>query len=311
MYLDKLATIFLSFCLASCSYFKRDNKPDESTTGRSDALISKKAFYCEQGKILLNERGFMDNECDSLLFTSLWSVACGPVSMQSWEDVNEPGKWHRNPNRDCYLPETGPNGSASSISRDMFLGLWHHLWSIGDKENIREIRQYGEAHNWIMGDAKDNETLLSRCLLTPQLISLLQDMDGSAKLVDDSADALPLNTGYRAHLDVLRILLSGRVRGAISDSELATLKGQAERQPNNALFVAAYELYVGGTRAVELLLDTKYFPSERLPKATDYCTTYLFSRDEGTSDWQPCGEAPVRQHDGTDFVFAAWVALGG
>jgi hypothetical protein len=298
-------------CVTSCSYFQRDNKAED--TAPNEALAAKKAFYCEQGKRILAERGFMDDRCDSLLFTSLFATACGGVDLSAWEDPALPGKWHRNPQRDCFI-NGAPNGSASTISRDMFLGLFHHLWSTKDKQNIREIVEYGQANNWIMGEAKDNETLISRCLMTPQLISIAKDMNGALLgLTQDgqgSDDAIGVNTGFRAHLDVLRVLLSGRVRGAISDIELKTLKDQAERQPLNALYVAAYEKYTGGTKAHSLLLDEKHFPGDRLPTSADHCINYLHSRDESDSDWQPCPEEN-KVHDGTDFVFAAWVALGG
>ena len=292
-----------SISLVSC---KRDNRPVESTT--SDELAAKKAFYCEQGKRVLSERGFMDDKCDSLLFTSLWAVACEPsFSVQEWEDPEFPGKWHRNPERDCYL-NGAPNGAASSISRDMMLGLWHLLWSKQDKDNIRDLIAYGEKNNWVMGEAKDLETLISRATLSPQLISLLYAMEGSAELTQQSDDAIGVNTGFRAHLDVLRILLNSRVRGAISDLELGTLKAQAERQPHNALFVGAYEKFKGGSKAIDLLLSEKHFPKDKLPNNHDqHCINYLFSRDEESEDWVPCKDEPFKEHDGTDFVFAAWV----
>lgn len=303
--------LLLTLLLSSCSYFDRDNKAKEVTP--SEALTAKKEFYCNEAQRIFSERTFMDDRCDSLLFTSLYSVACGPIDLSSYE--GEPGKWYRNPARDCFI-NGAPNGSASTISRDMFLGLFHHLWSTKDGQNVSEIVAYGQANNWIMGEAKDNETLLSRCLLTPQLISIVKEMDsallGLTQLRQSSDDAVGVNTGFRAHLDILRILLSGRVRGAISDSELKTLKDQAERQPNNALYVAAYEKYTGGAKAISLLLDEKHFPGDRLPNNhQEHCINYLHSRDSDDSDWLPCTNEEKKEHDGTDFVFAAWVVLDG
>lgn len=299
----------LLISLLAFSACKRDNEPVESTT--SEALANKKAFYCAEGKRVLSERGFMDDKCDSLLFTSLWAVACEPsFSVQEWEDPEFPGKWHRNPQRDCYL-NGAPNGAASSISRDMMLGLWHLLWSKQDKDNIRDLIAYGEKNNWVMGEAKDLETLISRATLSPQLISLLYAMEGGAALTQQSDDAIGVNTGFRAHLDVLRILLNSRVRGAISDFELGTLKAQADRQPHNALFVGAYEKFKGGSKAIDLLLSEKHFPKDKLPNNHEqHCINYLFSRDEESEDWVPCKDEPFKEHDGTDFVFAAWV-IGG
>jgi hypothetical protein len=109
-------------------------------------------------------------------------------------------------------------------------------------------------------------------------------------------------------LDVLRILLNGRVYGAITDAEKGVLKAQAERQPMNALYVAAYEKYHGGSKAHGLLLDESHFPGDRLPTSAEHCQNYLFSRDQESDDWKPCAEA--HEHDGADFVFAAWIALG-
>jgi hypothetical protein len=233
--------------------------------------------------------------------------------MGAWENPDKPGQWHRDPDRSCFL-NGAPNGSASSISRDMFLGLWHSLWETKDKANVDEIVAYGEANNWIMGEAKDNETLLSRCLLTPQLISTLLGMrdklSGAVALRRGEDDAIGINTGFRAHLDVLRILLNHKVFGAITDIEKYTLTEQAKRQPNNALFVAASEKFNGGTAALDLLLDSSHFPDDRLPNNHDeHCINYLHSRDEESSDWQPCKEEPLHVHDGTDFVFAASLFL--
>jgi hypothetical protein len=302
-------------CVSSCSYFQRDNKAEDSAP--NEALAAKKAFYCEQGKRVLAERGFMDDRCDSLLFTSLFATACGGVDLSAWEDPALPGKWHRNPERDCYLPETGPNGSASSISRDMFLGLFHQLWKTKDLANTSEIVKYGENNKWVMGEAKDDETLVSRCLFTPQLISLVYDLETAIKgrkLTNDpsSADAGPLNTGFRAHLDILRIHLSGLIRGGLTDSELATVEAQASRQPRNALFAALAAKY--GKRSPEqayaILLDESLYPASHLPTNGNRCINYLNSRDQDGADWLPCPEEGLKEHDGTDFVFAASILDG-
>jgi len=283
-------------------------------SGASEAVAAKKAFYCEQGKRLYAERGFFDDRCDSLLFTSLWSVACGPLDLSSYE--GEPGKWYRNPERDCFI-NGAPNGSASTISRDMFLGLWHHFVKAKDLSNTQELIAYGEKNAWVMGEAKDDETLVSRCLLTPQLISLLFDLESYLKgrrLTDEpgSADAGAINTGFRAHLDILRLHLSGLIRGGLTDSELSTVEAQASRQPRNALFVALAAKY--GKRSAEeaysILLDGSLYPATHLPTTGERCINYLNSRDQESSDWLPCPQEGLKEHDGTDFVFAASILDG-
>jgi hypothetical protein len=267
------------------------------------------------GAKVLADKGFMDDRCDSLLFTALYSTACDEVDLTSWEEPELPGKWHRNPQRDCFVNGT-PNGSASTISKDMFLGLWHYQLSYNKAQDVAETVAYGKAHNWQMGEGKDAATVLSRTVLTPELIFLLEALNhklngGALMLQDGSADAVGTLTGYQAHLQVLKILLQHRVRGAISNGELSSLKSQAERQPDNALYVASYERFAGGSRAVDILLDSPHFPDDRLPNNhSEHCTSYLHSRDQqNLNDWAPCPGEDFREHDGTDFVFAAWVIL--
>lgn len=308
--------LILTLLLSSCSYFERDNKAKDIEP--SEAVKSKKEFYCNEGKRIIAEKFFMDDRCDSLLFTSLWSSSCGPIDLSSWEDPEYPGKWHRNPARDCFI-NGAPNGSASSISRDMFLGLFHNLYKTKDLANTRDIIAYGTKNQWVMGEAKDSETLVSRCLLTPQLISLLMDLEtklsGGSLLRGDptSADATPINTGFRSHLDLLRIHLSGLIRGGLTDSEVSTIEAQYKRQPRNALFAALAVKYGKAPyeAAAAILLDETLYPATRLPNTGDRCINYLNSRDqEDDTDWKPCTEAPLKEHDGTDFVFAASILDG-
>jgi len=307
--------LILIMMLSGCSYFQRDNKAKEVEA--SEAVASKKAFYCEQGKLFYEKNGFMDERCDSLLYTALWSASCGPLDLSAWEDPEKPGKWHRNPQRDCFL-NGQPNGSASTISRDMLLGLFHSLYKTKDLANVAEIVTYGEANQWVMGEAKDEVTLASRCLLTPGLISLLYDLKTSLSrsLINgepNSDDAWPINTGFRSHLDMLNIHLAGLLRGGLTNSELALVEAQANRQPHNAFFVALSAKY--GKRpasdAYAALLDESIYPSTRLPNSKDRCINYLNSRDQEGADWLPCPpEEGLKEHDGTDFVFAASILDG-
>jgi hypothetical protein len=346
--------LLLTICL-TFSACKRDNKSVE--TDVSSEVAAKKAFYCSEGKRVFDEIGFMDDKCDSLLYTSLWSASCLPeLSIQDWEDPDSPGKWHRNPQRDCFL-DGKPNGAASSISRDMMLGLWHKLVKNKDLANVKDLIEYGKKNNWVMGEAKDNETLVSRAMLSPQLISLLYDIESKlsgANLtgekdkqvelasahatylvtgsylttsaltetqtnllqdflpIQESDDALPINTGFRAHLDILRIHLSGLVRGGITDGELETIKAQIKRQPRNALFAAVGAKYgvAKATTVHALLFDESIYPADRLPTTKDRCIGYINARNQESDDWKPCPNEGIKEHDGTDLVFAASIIDG-
>lgn len=294
--------LLLTLLLAACGSHRAT--PQQPATD----LRNKRTFYCEDGKKLLAERHHMDDEGDSALFTALFLTAC--PSQHTLDQWHVGGKWYRNPAHDAY-----PRISASSWSRDMTLGVmlyWERHKRLAD---VQDFIKFGEQHKWDMcgGEAENIEVTVSRCMLSPQLIQMLYDLErrlSGEKPTPQLALTAP-NTGFRAHLDVLRVILAGRIYGFISDGELEILRSQAERQPHNALFVAAYERYGGPQRAEQLLLRGDHFPADRLPNNhSEHCINYLFSRDEDSEDWRPCVDEPLKTHDGTDFVFAVSV-LGG
>lgn len=195
----------------------------------------------------------------------------------------------------------------------MLLGLMFYAWKTKNKAHVDGLVAYGEAHSWFMGDAVDYKTQVSRTLMTPQLIDLLYMIQSRLALQEpdpETADAFYVSRGYQAHLDVIRILLEGSVKGTVSGTQAMILKAQADREPENALFMAAAARY-GKTEpqyAANILLDSSHFPNSRLPSKAEHCEPYLFQRDKG-ADWEPCG-AETELHDGVEFVVAAAVLDG-
>lgn len=308
--------------LMGCS---RDNKPSPPTPSpRFDELRAKQKLYCELSKESYLANKFVVGRCDGLLFTSIHGLVCDYVSIDSFESDSEPGRYYRSPTRDCFV-DGEPNGSDSTISKDMMLGLMHSLWYHKKDEEIKQVIDYGRNNNWFMGDAGDLKTKVSKTLLSPNLISLLYDMQSELapepgeleELLDESKQQVIVNTGYRAHLQVMRIILEGRVRGGINDLKFEALKQQTERVPKNGLFHAAYNHFKDGDqrRAIDIALDTTYFPDDKLPNNHEnYCTGYLFQRDEvknGTinQDWVPCPERAFELHNGTDFLALTWLVF--
>lgn len=308
--------IVIGCIITSALGCRREHKasPEANPDSRLEA---KRQLYCDLSAGLVAERNYVVGKCDGLLFASLRGIACGDGGISEFQNSN--GQWFRNREHDCFVPTNVPpnQGADSTISRDMILGAMSHMWFEKNAAQIDSTIAYGKANDWVMGQAKDDATLISKCLLSPNLISVLFDIQskiaGAASLVrtDESDDALPINTGFRAHLDVVGILLKGDLYGAITDGELGTLKAQAERQPRNALFVASHALYSGGDQsaAMDLLLNGSQFPADRLPTSADSCSDYLWSDDDEPKDWAPC-PGSNHQYDGTDFIVAAAVASG-
>lgn len=286
------------------------------------AFAEKYANYIEWSKGELDEYGFARG-CDGLLFTGLYVSAGSDVSDYTQaEDPGSPGRWYRNAERTC-----GVNGeSGSTISRDMLLGLAKALWHRQDVENAKEVLLYAENNNFKMGDGD-----LSRVMMSPSLYATFQAIvakapgstvpmpprvenpdpnAGEMSLTQESADALLIQTGYRAHLTVVHIYLRGLIYGGITELEMRILKAQAERQPRNALYRAVYQRFSNGRQdeAIKLLMDEAFFPSDRLPSTAEYCTDYLYQRDDLAKDWAPCPEE-IKSHNGIDWLFAASVVL--
>ena len=312
----RLIFFTIAFLFCDC---KRDNKPKADVPSISiDHLLQKKAKYCELGAAHGDSKAWTISSCDSLEYAALWGTACGEIPIEGFMSVTEPGKWFRTTAQDCFV-DGKDNGSDSTISRDMFRGLYHYFLQHEKIDLVRDTIGYGEDHNWIMGEAKDTETLVSKCLLSPGMINELYNTETylepqfGGKLDDEKQEEFSIeNTGFRAHLDVLGIVYRGRLHGAITDSELKTLEHQAARQPENAVYQFALYLYKPTHDlglALQILQSEQYFPSDRLPTTADRCVDYLFSHDKNDPDWLPCPEKNETL-PGVDLVWAISILDG-
>lgn len=303
-----ILTIFL--LVTSCATQSNEAHFEKDANAK---IADKRALYCELSEAKFKERGWAVGECDGLLFTALRGIGCGN-DVAAFEDSVEPGRWYRNPKHDCFIPDkVGEQGSDSTISKDMYVGLSAYLAHSKGVDIAARTVSYGQSRSWIVGEAKDTVTLASKCFIVPQLQNVFRKIAGENQLAPSNDDAIGISTGFRAHLDVLAILVRGKLDGQISNFDLAVLKEQAKRQPRNALYQAAKARYDDGdyNPALEILNDETLFPEKSLPNNhQNYCTDYLFQRDESDGDWKTCPEEQFSTHDGTDFIFASAI-IGG
>ena len=298
--------------LTSCASTGNEGHIEKSP---NEKLSEKRKLYCELAASRVAERGYAVSECDGLLFTSLHSISCDGPGVDRFESEVEPGRFFRDPSHSCFDPsQVGEQGSDSTISKDMLIGLTAYAVAARKPEIIKRALDYGAANNWIVGDAKDPLTLASKCIITPSLRSLMQTAAGM-ELTDIQSDdgMVGIATGYEAHLQVLAILIKGKAKGSISHLDLAILKEQAKRQPRNAMFQAAQARYNDGdfSKVYELLNDEQLFPAKQLPNNhQNYCTDYLWQRDDNEDNWGKCPVEDFKEKDGTDLIFAAAI-IGG
>lgn len=300
---------FLTIHLLSCKNWN-DKKPSSADAAIAERLQAKADLYLKLAKV--DENGWItDTKCDGLLFNSLYGVAGGRPDILL--AMGDSGVWYRHWRHDCY-----PDGSASTISRDMFAGLFIWIFKHKKIDLIDQIIAYGESHvsdfqTWIMGEGDPFRTRL-RLDGMGAAYEIRYKLGGA----DHNLRHLPIPRfdidGYEEHLQVLNILLWGLLRGEkINDGDLKSLKRSVEKSPENALFQAVYHRYLDGDQsaAIAILLDEKLFPSDRLPSTLDHNGFYLWEREKEAREWQaPPMSEPIKEHSGVDFLFVKAIVLG-
>lgn len=286
-----------------------------------ELLKSKLDSYVKWSAELRNEHGFVPL-CDSVLFSSLSMTGGSKVAIKHAESA---GRWWRRTEKECYNNETinfKSPGSNSDVSKDMFVGvLWgmleSHRLKVEPRHNIVKRLErtiaYGKSKNWVMGRGPVSETFLTPPLRR-DLADLLYKWGGKNHRVmrayphiwDSGRD------GYPAHLQMVRILARKYIDGKIPRAALERIKEHYARAPYNAFYSFMYHCFTDKdfTEPAKLLLDRNLFPWARLPEQrADRCSNYLWERDRGTGDYEPCNQFKARAHDGVDYIFVAGLIL--
>jgi len=308
----------LAFLLAvGCGGCGTEKKKEEKKADLSELLPiieERKAFYLAQSLQKKDGYGWdINSKCDGLLFNSLWAVAGAPINIEMARDSS--GKWYRHASQSCYKE----GGATSEISRDMILGLLLYIWEYKRLDIIQALIKYGEAHNWRMGEGDKTKTGI-RVNLKATIFELQYRLGGGDSLHRAWPQAwdkpvpfslAAMKPGYETHLQILHIYIRGLITERISVREYDLLKHYTNREPRNALYSAVFHLFTDSNMLgpVNLLLDTSLFPASHLPTNLQYCTEYLFQRDQYSDSWRSC---PIQKsHTGIDWLFAFSVIMKG
>lgn len=273
-----------------------------------DEVEIKRDKYMKLMKEVADSYGFIEHErCDALLFTGL--VGAVGFKTQITRAMNKDGSWERRRvDKPCY-----PHGSRSTISRDMFLGLFWYIWRNQRLDLAEELYDYGTKHNWIMGKGD-----VSRIYLTPglqaTLAEIIYQLGGSNhSIVRNSPQFWTKGLGgYQAHLEVLHILLRGELIGSITSTMRKTLCDLCSRHMDNHLYTTAKARYSSdqrsanflGTIAAAGLDDIDLWPRDRLPSDADRSSRWIFENNDRTK-----GTDPTVGHTGGDLVFCGSLIL--
>lgn len=338
--------MFLVLCLfflSSCSSLEKDNEP--KTPVAQEMVKAKLDIYRPLVRENFDSYGLVvmgESIGDSALFSCL-ARASGAADFDPLILLKD-GKPVRHPE---HKPAELPNSKGSRgtpISKDMVNGiLWcaYDLIRNGDTDRASELLsqmiEFGKKHKlsvvgevgWLYCTEEDrqfyqitDDDWLGKCFMPPAVVKDIYRVAKKAGLPCDNdcqfystigANIPNDRTGFERHLGVLTTIRNGFVDGAINDNSLEMLKRAAEAEPRNALYNAAYHIFGDGNQEVAFrgLMDETLFPSTELPTQKNYCTDYLFQRDEaGNKDWLPCPEKAEGKGRGVEFIFAASLALG-
>lgn len=279
-------------------------KPKQETYDISliEQLKQKHELYLQLLPQVQDKHGYVDTDhCDALLFTGLLGTVT-EVAIEASRD--DSGAWYRRPiERPCY-----PDSSASTISRDMLIGLIWYSYKNNRLDLLEQLFEYGLEHNWIMGKGD-----IARTYFTPSMQSLLArviyKMGGTNHMLYRSIPIIISKVNdYQAHLAMLQILLLAEVTGYTRYFEV--IQYNYNRNPKNALFSYMYHRFYDGdqTETITNLLNTTYYPADKLPTDCDRGESWLHQRDYG-SDWEPDNKCTGKKHSGGDFLFISNMLL--
>lgn len=289
------------FKVVACFNFQgslKKQKPGSLGKDQFDRLSAKVNLYKELMKKHQDQFGFiMTDKCDSTLYSGLVGSAGAKVDIGAAKSTN--GYWERRPLNPCYK-----NGSGSSFSRDMLIGLLWWIWRNKDLELAKELYAHFKKNNYVMG-LGDPSRLLVMSGLEGTLAEIIFRLGGKNHfLARRQKQSWPKNlSGYEEHLLVLHALLLGEVQGGLQSKASDAL----EHYGKDSCFAVskfAYALYFTGNLnpAAECLLDERFWPSDRLPTNKDRSADWLHTQDN-PKDYQPSTDSDVREFAGADLVF--------
>lgn len=256
--------LLITLLLLSCD--KGDTKPP-NPNGRLIELIEKRKEILED---LPWTNWPTPEDCDGALWAG--QAKAGGSNVTKLSLAYEGGKPFRRPSHDCFI-DGKDNGSKSTTSNDMSLGLLWGLWYDRDVTQIRKVVDYGENNNWVMGEPFPEQT--SRVLMSYNLrilyskaLHLFTNGQFENFFFDKEPKLARQDSDYQAHLSSMIILLYEDMQRAHGFTLVAPIawidiaRHHVKKFPDAAIHKAAVGLYTGDlSDAIDQLLDDDKAPS--------------------------------------------------
>ena len=317
--------------ITACSYnpFAK-NEPNDTGSPMRDQLIKKYNVYKGLYGTRLDKYNMIagpGKTGDSLLFSCLGEYATG-IRVDLESTITPEGRPLRH-------PEISPEISKTPISRDMVIGLMFCLINRPSSEALpilEKLISFGRSNFWdLCGDAEEYNISagyrLGRCQMNDAVLSTIFEMaklkgfdcDAGCKTIT-SIDITNILSGenkeaYVRHLYSIHVYIRAKIMGFARTVAVKSVESHFEKEYNNGIYGAVSAKYgsVHPDKVYHLLLNEDYFPNKRLPTSEEFCTHYLYQRDQfgvDYKDWVPCTEGTEYEvYDGVDFLLASKIIL--
>jgi len=241
-----ISSILALLLVAACG--RHDDGPADKTI-----LEQAKPYYDEA---CASYQPSQTPRCDRATFVASQTTLCGDHYGLAQYEIT-PGQWMRD-TTECY-----PDESKSQCSRDTYLWVMFDAYKRGDFARLQRIKDYGEAHDWVMCVGDDD-----RVSIKP-LVSLLNKILDGQNLVGE-ADAMPDDldvvtkalAGFRGHLVAGYLWFRGDVLHGLTTN--VTLRLIKEETPASPWFSSLFHRFdskdtdQGGTLELLKVADGDY-----------------------------------------------------
>jgi hypothetical protein len=245
VYMLRILLVFLVLFQFSCG------SHNSQTTQSMSALqqAENKAVFYKQG---ISDAIFASDRCDELAFRPYLTIAGITQDLSPWENN---GRWYRNRSSDapCY-----PNYSPGTISFDGLIAVFHHIWTVKDKDMLNRYIAYSSAHYWVVGDG-----LYSNQILTYPIVTHMVAKMGLINIpsLDDILQS------YKGHLLASYIYLEGRMNGKLDEAEYQAAESLFNSNNQDPMYSALWHRFSDGIQddTLTLLLNRPEFPATIIP----------------------------------------------
>lgn len=251
----KYLTLVIFLIVVSCG----KNKSKIDPLNSFQRIEKRNKFYLKN----VDWKKVFKHRCDKWTFYNLAAAYGGPKDIYKFEW--SPGEWHRDINgRPCY--KNGEDlGAKSETTADGFLTLVQALYYMNDKRSkkaLNDLINYGEQHNWSMGEGPIGITNISH------FKHIFYSLKNRFQIGLAAGGDIP--KGFRGHLILFYIWNKYLTEGYINDLEKRALNYLVDGNPNNPLYQCMWHKFTDGNQShtIFLMENNKNFPDYQIPYET-------------------------------------------